>query len=333
MENHLTGKHLDKKSVIVGCGGYLPERIVTNQDMSEMVDTSDAWIVERTGIQKRHFAAKDQTTSDLAFKAAQIALQQANLSAQEIDLIVVATITPDRTFPSTAIYVQSKLGNTTALAFDVSGACAGFLLALQTADNFLKLGQGKHALVIGAEVMTALLDMEDRRTCILFGDGAGAVVLTSKESHENQDQRGILSINLQSDGQYHPLLCTDGGVSTNKEVGKLRMNGQDVYRHAVTKLTDCAKKMLDSFGLNADSIDWLIPHQANLRIIESVAQRLKLSSDKIILTVQEHANTSAASIPLALWSACSQGRVKPGDLILHEAIGGGLIWGSALVRF
>ncbi|MGI4852194.1 MAG: beta-ketoacyl-ACP synthase III [Janthinobacterium lividum] len=322
-----------KNSVIVGCGGYLPERIVTNHEMAKMVDTSDDWIVERTGIKTRHFAAPHQSTSDLAFEAALVALKQANLSPQDIDLIIVATITPDRTFPSTAIFVQHKLCNTTALAFDVSGACAGFLLALQTADNFLKLGQGKHALVIGAEVMSSLIDMEDRRTCILFGDGAGAVVLTCQESHENQEQRGILGIHLQSDGQYHPILFADGGVSTNKMVGKLRMNGQDVYRHAVTKMTDCAKKILKTYDLTIDDIDWLIPHQANLRIIESVAQKLKISSEKIILTVQDHANTSAASIPLALWSACVQGRIKPGDLILHEAIGGGLIWGSALVRF
>ncbi len=326
-------KALPRISVIQGCGGYLPERTVTNHEMSQMVETSDEWIVERTGIRKRHFAAVGQPTSDLATKAAQVALQNADLSAQDIDLIVVATITPDRTFPSTASFVQNQLGNTHALAFDVAGACAGFLVALQMADNFIRLNQGRHALVIGAEVMTSLLDMEDRRTCVLFGDGAGALVLKGQDAQENEKQRGVLGIHLQTDGQHHPILHTDGGVSTNGQVGKLRMNGPEVYRHAVTKLTDSARKILHSYDLSVDDIDWLIPHQANIRIIESVARKLDLPLDKVILTVQDHANTSAASIPLALWTACTQGRVKQGDLILHEAIGGGLIWGSALVRF
>lgn len=322
-----------KRSVIVGCGGYLPEKVVTNHDLAKIVDTSDEWITERTGIRKRHFAAKDQPTSELAVKAAHVALQNARIRAEDLDLIVVATATPDRTLPSTAVIVQGKLGNNKGLAFDVAGVCAGFLLALNVVDNFLKSGQGKYALVIGAEAMTSLLDMGDRRTCVLFGDGAGAVVVEAKNRDDIGGDRGVLGVHLQSDGHLHNILYSDGGPSTNGKVGKLRMDGQEVYRHAVTKLTDSAKRILASHELMVDDIDWFIPHQANIRIIESVAQKLKFPMDKVVLTVQDHANTSAASIPLALWVASAEGRVKAGDLILHEAIGGGLIWGSALVRF
>ena len=322
-----------KRSLIIGCGGYLPEKVVTNHDLAKTVETSDEWIVERTGIRKRHFAAKDQATSDLAVKAALVALQDAKIRAEDLDLIIVSTATPDRTFPATATIVQAKLGNSKALAFDVAGVCAGFLLGLNVADNYLKLGQAKYALVIGAESLTSLLDMDDRRTCVLFGDGAGAVVIEAKNKDEIDNDRGILSIKMQSDGQFHHILYSDGGPSTNGKVGKLRMDGQEVYRHAVTKLTDSAKRMLASYALTADDIDWFIPHQANIRIIESVAQKLTFPMDKVVLTVQDHANTSAASIPLALWVARLDGRLKPGDLILHEAIGGGLIWGSALIRF
>jgi 3-oxoacyl-[acyl-carrier-protein] synthase-3 len=322
-----------KRSVIIGCGGYVPEKVVTNYDLAKIVETSDEWIVERTGIKRRHFVANNQPTSDLAVKAAQIALHNSKIRAEDIDLIIVSTATPDRIFPSTATIVQGKLGNSKALAFDVAGVCAGFLLALNVADNFLKIGQGRYALVIGAEVMSSLLDMEDRRTCVLFGDGAGAVVIEGKEKAQLKNDEGILGFQLQSDGQFHHILYSDGGPSTNGKVGKLRMEGQEVYRHAVTKLTDSAKKILLSHNLKVEDIDWFIPHQANIRIIQSVAQKLNLPMEKIILTVQDHANTSAASIPLALWVAISGGHLKPGQLILHEAIGGGLIWGSALVRF
>ena len=323
-----------KRSVILGCGGYLPEKVLTNDDLSKIVDTSDEWIVSRTGIKKRHFAAPGQAVSDLALKASQLALQNAGIGPEDLDLIVVGTATPDLTFPSTAHILQGKLGgNKRGLAFDVAGACAGFLLGLNMADNFLKLGQGRYALVVGAEAFSAILNMEDRRTCVLFGDGAGAVVLEGQRKDDSPQERGILGIEMYSDGQFHHILYADGGPSTNGKVGRLCMEGQEVYRHAVTKLTESAKKILEDYHLSVQDIDWFIPHQANVRIIESVAQKLNFPLEKVILTVQDHANTSAASIPLALWVATSEGRVKPGDLILHEAIGGGLIWGSALIRF
>lgn len=320
------------RSVITGVGGYLPSRVLTNHDLAEIVETSHEWIVERTGIHQRHFAEENELTSHLCAKAAQCALENAGKESQGIDLIVVATASPDLTFPSTAAFTQKLLKNTKALAFDVSGVCAGFLLALQVADNFLRLNPGKTALVIGGETFSRLLDMEDRRTNVLFGDGAGAVVLEST-SPEQAGDRGILGIHLQTDGQFSDILYTDGGPSLTGTSGKIRMLGQEVYRHAVTKLTDSALKILDTYMITVNDIDWFIPHQANVRIIESVAQRLSLPLEKIVLTVDKHANTSAASIPLALWTATQDKRVKPGDLILHEAIGGGLIWGSALVRF
>ena len=320
------------RSVITGVGGYLPQRILTNHDLAEIVDTSHEWIVERTGIHQRHFSEKDELTSHLCAKAAESALQNAGKDIQEIDLIIVATASPDLTFPSTAALTQKLLKNTNALAFDVAGVCAGFLLALQVADNFLKLGQAKAALVIGGETFSKLLDMEDRRTNVLFGDGAGAIVLERMASEKAGD-RGVLGVHLQTQGQFSDILCTDGGPSSTGKSGKIRMVGQEVYRHAVVKLTDSAIDILARYNLNINDIDWFIPHQANLRIIESIAQRLNLPSEKVIVTVDKHANTSAASIPLALWTATQDGRVKPGDLILHEGIGGGLIWGSALVRY
>jgi len=320
------------RSVITGVGGYLPQRILTNHELATVVDTSHEWIVERTGIHQRHFAEKDELTSHLCAKAAQCALKNAGKDIKEIDLIIVATASPDLTFPSTAALTQKLLKNTNALAFDVAGVCAGFLLALQVADNFLRLKQAKTALVIGGETFSRLLDMEDRRTNVLFGDGAGAIVLESMEP-EKAGTRGVFGVHLQTDGQFSDILYTDGGPSLTGQAGKIRMSGQEVYRHAVVKLTDSAVKILADYNITIDDIDWFIPHQANVRIIESVAQRLNLSPEKIIVTVDKHANTSAASIPLALWAATQDGRVKQGDLILHEAIGGGLIWGSALIRY
>ncbi|MBN9342803.1 MAG: 3-oxoacyl-ACP synthase [Caedibacter sp. 38-128] len=320
------------RSVITGVGGYLPHHILTNYDFAKIVDTSHEWIVERTGIHQRHFAEKDELTSHLCAKAAQCALQNAGKDIQEVDLIVVATASPDLTFPSTAALTQKLLNNTKALAFDVAGVCAGFLLALQVADNFLRLGQAKTALVIGGETFSKLLDMEDRRTNVLFGDGAGAIVLEGM-SPEQAGNRGVFGVHLQTAGQFSDILYTDGGPSLTGQAGKIRMSGQEVYKHAVMKLTESAVKILAEYNIAIDDIDWFIPHQANVRIIESVAQRLNLPLEKVIVTVDKHANTSAASIPLALWTAVQDGRVKPGDLILHEAIGGGLIWGSALVRY
>ncbi|MBN9412419.1 MAG: ketoacyl-ACP synthase III [Candidatus Paracaedimonas acanthamoebae] len=320
------------RSVITGVGGYLPQRVVTNYDLSEVVDTSHEWIVERTGIHQRHFAAENEFTSHLCAKAAECALKNAGKDINEIDLIIVATASPDLTFPSTAALTQKLLKNTNALAFDVAGVCAGFLLALQVADNFLRLRQAKTALVIGGETFSRLIDMEDRRTNVLFGDGAGAIVLESMPP-EKAGERGVLGVHLQTDGQFSDILYTDGGASSSGKTGKIRMSGQEVYKHAVTKLTDSAIKILTEYNITVNEIDWFIPHQANARIIESVAQRLNLPLEKVIVTVDRHANTSAASIPLALWTATQEGRVKPGDLILHEGIGGGLIWGSALVRY
>lgn len=318
------------RSLIIGCGHYLPETVVTNDDLSQRVDTSHEWIVERTGIHQRQFAADHELTSDLALEASRGALAQAGLTAKDLDLIIVATATPDVTFPSTGTRLQAKLGNTTGLAFDVAAVCAGYLLALNMADNFLRLGQGKTALVVGAETLSRLLDMDDRRTCVLFGDGAGAVVLRAVPSQETD--RGVMGVHLQSDGNFHDILYADGGVSSTGTRGKVHMEGREVFRHAVTKLAASAEKTLAHYQVHPEDLDWLIPHQANLRIIEGMAKKLEMSMDKVITTVQHHANTSAASIPLALSHAVGEGKVKEGDLILHEAIGGGLVWGSGLVR-
>jgi 3-oxoacyl-[acyl-carrier-protein] synthase-3 len=323
----------DIKAVIRSCGSYLPSRVVTNEELAKTVDTSHEWIVQRTGIHQRHFAAADQSTSDLATQAAKDALQNAGYQADDIDLIIVATASPDYTFPSCATVVQEKIGSTRGLAFDVAGVCGGFLLGLSTADSFLKLGKAKRALVIGAEKFSSLMDMEDRSTCVLFGDGAGAVILEAVASKDNPDERGILGVHMQSDGRYCGILSTDGGPSTNGKVGRIRMEGKEVFKHAVTKLAESADQTLKLHNLNADQIDWFIPHQANVRIIEGMMKKLNLSLEKVIVTVDQHANTSAASIPLALAHAVKEGKVKPGDLILHEALGSGLIWGSALIRF
>lgn len=314
------------KSLIRSVGGYLPTRIVTNQKLSETVDTSHEWIVERTGIEARHFAEDTQLTSDLATAAALDALASADLSPQDIDMVIVATTTPDCIFPSTATRVQDKLGMKHGLAFDVSAVCAGFMVALNVADGFIKTGQAKRILVIGAELLSRLLDMKDRRTCVLFADGAGAVVL---EATDPENERGIIGIHMQSDGSLYEVLHATG----TKDNATIHMQGQELFRHAVLKLAAAAESVLARYSIDPQSLDWLIPHQANLRIIEGMAKKLGMSMDKVITTVQHHANTSAASIPLALNHAVKMGKVKVGDLILHEAIGGGLVWGAGLVRF
>lgn len=321
------------KSVIRGCGAYLPEKIVTNQELAKTVDTSHEWIVERTGIHQRHVAAEGEFTSDLATKAALMALDHAGLGPNDIDLIIVATASPDFTFPSTATRVQHKIGNTKGLAYDVAGVCAGFLVGLDVADSYLRIGKVKRALVIGAEKVSSLLDENDRTTCVLFGDGAGAVVLEAIEAKDNPDDRGIMGVHVQSDGRFCDILYADGGPSSNGKVGKIKMSGQEVFKHAVTKLSEAAEFALTTHNIKSEEIDWFIPHQANLRIIEGMMKKLNLPPEKVIITVDRHANTSAASIPLALSEAVHSGKVKPGDLILHEAIGGGLVWGSALLRF
>ena len=321
------------KSVIVGTGSYLPENIVTNHKLAETVETSHDWIVERTGIHQRHFVAKGQTTSDLATKAAQEALERANLTPNDIDLIIVATASPDNTFPSCATRVQDKLGNTKGLAFDVAAACSGYLLGLNVADSFLRMNKAKRALVIGAETISSLLDMADRTTCVLFGDGAGAVILEAVEDKDNPEGRGLMGVDMESDGRYFDILHADGGPSSTGTIGNIRMSGQEVFKQAVTKLAKSAETTLAKYNVTPEALDWLIPHQANARIIEGMRRKLNMDENKVIVTVDKHANTSAASIPLALHDAVKAGKIKQGDLILHEAFGGGLIWGSALLRF
>lgn len=320
------------RSQIVGSGSYLPSRIVTNAELATKVDTSDDWIIERTGIRQRHIAADGETTSDLATIAAERALAAAGLKGSDVDLLIVATATPDNTFPATATKVQSRLGMTGGAAFDMQAVCSGFIFALATADNFIKAEQARTALVIGAETFSRILDWEDRGTCVLFGDGAGAMVLRgSWEKGSNQD-RGILSTHLHSDGRHYGLLYVDGGPSSTQTVGHLRMEGKEVFRHAVTNLAQVVGEALRANDLSAADIDWVVPHQANRRILESTARKLGLSMDRMVVTVDQHANTSAASIPLAFHSALSDGRLNKGDLVVMEAMGGGFTWGSALVR-
>lgn len=321
------------RSEIIGWGGYLPSQIVTNQDLEKIVQTSHEWIFERTGICQRHFASPDQVTSDLGTEAAKKALQTAQIDPNDIDLIIVGTATPDKTFPSTATYIQEKIGNTRGFAFDVAAVCSGFLVGLSVADKYIQSRQVKNVLVIGAETPSRILDMEDRRTSVLFGDGAGAVVLRARPGNGTSADTGIIDTRIYSDGRFGGILNTDGGPSSTQNVGKIQMEGREVYRHAVEKLSAAAEFILNENNLTASDIDWFIPHQANSRIIEAVAKRLNFPAEKVVLTVNKHANTSAASIPLALNEAILDGRVKKGHLILHEAIGGGLIWGSALVRF
>ena len=316
--------------LMTSVGSYLPERVITNAELSEWVDTSDEWIRQRTGIEQRHMVADGEKTSDLAVNAAKMALSHVSFDVDEIDIIVVATTTPDDTFPSTATTVQRKLGAKQAFAFDVQAVCAGFVYALTVAESMLLAGKGQKALVIGAESFTKLLDWTDRSTCVLFGDGAGAVIL---EAEEGADDYGILSSALHSDGNFRDILYVDGGPSATGEVGHVRMEGQEVFRHAVEKLSSVMDEVLQMAGKAPSEIDWLVPHQANLRIINGMQRKLKLPEDRVIRTVQKHANTSAASIPLALSEAVHDGRIGSGDLLALEAIGGGLAWGGSLVRF
>ncbi|MCP4330781.1 MAG: ketoacyl-ACP synthase III [Alphaproteobacteria bacterium] len=321
------------RSLICGVGAYLPERVVTNEELAKRVDTTNEWIVERTGIRQRCIAADDEVTSDLAVAAATQALQRAELDIGDIDLIVVATTTPDRTFPATAAEVQAKLGATSGAAFDVQAVCAGFVYGLAVADNFVRVGQSKHALVIGAETFSRILDWNDRNTCVLFGDGAGAVVIKAQKTNGDARQRGILSTHLHTDGRYRDLLEVNGGVSLNQQTGHVRMVGREVFRHAVEKLAKVVHEALEANNLTPADVDWLVPHQANKRIIDGTVRKLNLSPDNVVTTVDRHANTSAASIPLALSEAAHDGRIKQGDLVLIEAIGGGLSWGSSLIRW
>jgi len=321
------------RSLIVGCGAYLPERIVTNADLVKQVDTSDEWIRERSGITQRHIAAPDQKTSDLAFLAAADALKRAGVDAADVDLLVLATATPDNTFPSTATKVQARLGMTGGSAFDLQAVCSGFIFALATADNFIRSGNAKTAVVIGAETFSRILDWTDRNTCVLFGDGAGAVVLRATEVPDDSPRhRGILSTHLHSDGRYHDLLYVDGGPSSGQTVGYVKMEGKEVFRHAVVNLAKVVDEALTANGLAASDIQWLVPHQANRRILDSTAKKLNFPIERVVVTVDRHANTSAASVPLALAEAVNDGRIKRGDLVLLEAMGGGFTWGSALVR-
>jgi len=322
-----------RRSVITATGSYLPERILTNEELSKMVDTTDEWIVSRSGIRQRHIAADGELTSDLATHAAKAALEMAGLAADDIDLIVLATATPDETFPATATVVQKNLGMKGGFAFDIQAVCTGFLYALATADNFVKSGQANKALVIGAETFSRIIDWTDRTTCVLFADGAGAIILEAEEGDGTSGDRGILTSHLHSDGDKHDLLYVDGGPSSTQSTGFLRMEGKEVFRHAVTNLASVVHEALEATGLQTSDIDWLIPHQANKRIIDGTGRKLKLSSEKVILTVHKHGNTSAASVPLALDEAVRDGRVQRGQLLLLEAMGGGFTWGSALVRW
>lgn len=321
------------RSVILGCGGYLPEKILTNAELSKIVDTSDDWITERTGIQQRHIAAEGELTSDLGIAAARSALERSERDARDIDLIVLATSTPDNTFPASAVTIQAELGIIGGAAFDVQAVCSGFVFALATADNFLKSGQNKRALVIGAETFSRILDWEDRSTCVLFGDGGGAVVVEAQEVDGRDDQPGILASQLRSDGRHRDKLYVDGGPSSTGTVGYLRMNGREVFRHAVTNISDVIRETLDATGFTADDIDWFVPHQANKRILDGTARKIGLDPEKIVITVANHANTSAASIPLALNQAYEDGRLQKGDLVLMEAMGGGFTWGASLARW
>jgi 3-oxoacyl-[acyl-carrier-protein] synthase-3 len=317
---------------IIGTGSYLPKNILTNAELAARVDTSDEWIIERTGIRQRHIVSKGEFTSDLATQAAKAALASAGLEAADIELIIVATATPDQTFPACATVVQHKLGMVHGVAFDVAAVCSGFLYALSVANAMLVSGAHKTALVIGAETFSNLLDWEDRGTCVLFGDGAGAVVLQATEESGTAADTGILATRLHSDGRYNDLLYVDGGPGSTGTTGKLRMKGREVFRHAVTNLAEVMTETLAAAGLSAADVSWVVPHQANLRILEATARKLGLPIERVIVTVDRHANTSAASVPLALDTAIRDGRIKPGDLLLLEAMGGGFTWGAAAVR-
>ena len=323
---------MTRRAVVKGVGHYLPERVVPNSEFEKTLETSDEWIKARSGIERRHFAAEGQTTSDLATEAAKAALAMANISANNIDAIIVATSTADLTFPSAATMVQNKIGNTTGYAFDVQAVCAGFVFALSNANALIASGQANTVLVIGAETFSRIMDWTDRGTCVLFGDGAGALILQAEEGDGTTADRGILSTDLNSDGRYKDLLYVDGGTST-QTTGMLRMEGKEVFRHAVEKLAATAHTALDKIGLGADDVQWVVPHQANIRIIQSTAKKLGVEMERVVVTVQDHGNTSAASIPLALSVGVANGQIKQGDLVVTEAIGGGLAWGAVVLRW
>ena len=322
-----------QRSIIIGCGAYLPERIVTNAELAKQVDTTDEWIRQRTGIEQRHIAADGEMTSDLALAASKKAIASAGIPVSDIDMIVLATATPNETFPSTATRVQSELGMERGAAFDIQAVCSGFIYAINVADNFIRVGQAKTILVIGAETFSRILDWNDRTTCVLFGDGAGAVVLRAQESEGTNRDRGILSNHIHSDGRHHDLLYVDGGPSSTKTVGHLKMAGRDVFRHAVANMAAVITEALEFNSLLPGDIDWLVPHQANRRILDSTAQKLHLDPEKIVVTVGRHANTSAASIPLALAEAVEDGRIRRGNLVAMEAMGGGFTWGASIIRW
>ena len=321
------------RSQVVGYGAYLPSRVVTNAELADRIETSDAWIQKRTGIHERRIAADDEFTSHIGLRAARAALDNAGLAPDEIDLIVCATATPDETFPATATRIQAGLGMARGAAFDVQAVCSGFIYGLAVADSFVRSGQAKRVLLVGAETFSRIMDWEDRGTCVLFGDGAGAVVLEGTNGNGDGTDRGILSSHIYSDGRYHDALYVDGGPGSTKTTGYLRMEGQEVFKQAVVRMSEAIDAALESNGLTPGDIDWLVPHQANRRIIESMARRLNLPLDRVVVTVDRHANTSAASIPLALAEAVGDGRIQAGDLVLMEAMGGGFTWGSALVRW
>jgi 3-oxoacyl-[acyl-carrier-protein] synthase III len=321
------------RSVVLGCGSYLPSRVVTNSDLSAMVDTSDEWITQRTGIRERRIAADGETTSDMGIKAARAALAAAGVDAQSIDLVVLATSTPDNTFPASAVVIQAGLGITQGAAFDLQAVCSGFVFSLATVDSLLRTGAFKRALVIGSETFSRLLDWTDRTTCVLFGDGAGAVVVESQPQPGTRQDRGILTAHLRSDGRYRSKLYVDGGPSSTRTVGHLRMEGRAVFKHAVAMISDVIEDAFAATGYGAQDIDWFVPHQANKRIIDDSARKLGIPPEKVILTVEKHGNTSAASIPLALSVGIADGRIKRGNLVLLEAMGGGFTWGAALVRW
>lgn len=320
------------RAVVRGVGHYLPERVVPNSEFEETLETTDEWIRSRSGIERRRFAAEGETTSMMATAAARSALKNARLDAGEIDAMIVATSTPDLTFPSAATMVQAQLGMTSGFAFDVQAVCAGFVFALANANALIVSGQAQRAVVIGAETFSRIMDWSDRSTCVLFGDGAGAVVLEAEEGNGTQGDRGILAVDLNSDGRHKDILYVDGGVST-QTTGFLRMEGKEVFRHAVEKLASTAHATLDQLGLSGEDVDWIVPHQANLRIIKATAQRMGVPMERVVVTVQDHGNTSAASIPLALSTADSEGLLRPGQLIVTEAIGGGLAWGAVALRW
>jgi len=324
---------MTRRSIVIGCGRYLPERILTNEELAKRVETSDEWIQQRTGIRERRIAADDEKTSDLAINAAKEALASAGVSADDVDMIVLATATPDETFPATATRVQAALGMTKGAAFDVQAVCTGFIYALNVADNFIRVGQANTVLVIGAETFSRILDWEDRTTCVLFGDGAGAIVLQGIDENVAVKPRGILSNHLHSDGRHHDCLYVDGGPSSTKTVGHLRMQGSEVFKHAVNNMASVLGEALTANNMTAEDIDWLVPHQANKRILDSTARKLKLAPEKVVITIDRHANTSAASIPLALCEAVSDGRIKDGNIVVMEAMGGGFTWGASLIRW